>query len=331
MRKNSIDSSSPWTIDFILMCMAIFLLYTSLFMHFSSLHFLGEIAGLEVVKANFRFIPAFVLGMWLIGMLHAYLGDAYKRKHILTYSTFLLALSMLLPLASLADESPLWHLVAGIQGILFGLATTAGITVTIDITASPLRTRTNRLYALFARLGMFIGVLLGVSGWADRQFFSRGEDELYITAGMALLSMLLVLPVVVPFRSPIGISKFNIDRFFLPKAWLPAVSVFLLAFSAGYCPLLLPLLLFAASPLTTLFVRLSHHCQRSTANTTLQLAMDSGVLLGLCALVTDAFGVMDNLDALAGNYFYMAAGLTAVSLLFFLFVTLPYYRRHRVR
>jgi MFS family permease len=310
--------------------MAIFLLYTSLFMHFSSLHFLGTIAAPGVITANFRFIPAFVLGMWLIGVLHAYLGDAYKRKHILTYSTLLLGLSMLLPLAPLPESSLLWQFISGIQGMLFGLATTAGITVTIDITISAQRTRTNKLYASFALAGILVGVAMGVSGWTN-SLFSGGEDELYLTAGIALLSMLLVTPVVVPFRSPIGIRKFNIDRFFLPKAWLPAVSVFLFAFSAGYCPLLLLVLLFAASPLTALFVRLSHHCERSTANTTFQLASDSGVLLGFFTFATDAFGVMNTPEGIADNYLLTVATLTGVALLFFLFVTLPYYRKHRVR
>ena len=53
-------------------------------------------------------------------------------------------------------------LLAAVQGACFGLATTAGITVAIDITTSARRSAGNMVYAWAARLGMLVGVVLGI-------------------------------------------------------------------------------------------------------------------------------------------------------------------------
>ena len=88
--------------------------------------------------------------------------------------------------------------------------------------------------------------------------------------------------VYVPFRAPEGVGLLNLDRFFLPKAWLPAINVCALAIGIGMTTSLLPpytwictvallALAIGVVPLTRMFVKLSHHCQRGTANTTMQV------------------------------------------------------------
>lgn len=79
----------------------------------------------------------------------------------------------------------------------------------------------------------------------------------------------------VAFRAPIGVSLCNMDRFLLPRAWVPAINM-LIAFVPGA---LLPPLMFVRrllvisgigcigvhySPFMKMFVKLSHHYQRGT-------------------------------------------------------------------
>ena len=45
--------------------------------------------------------------------------------------------------------------------------------------------------------------------------------------------------VYVAFRAPIGVSLCNMDRFLLPRAWVPAINMQLIAFVPGA---LLPLM-----------------------------------------------------------------------------------------
>ena len=49
-----------------------------------------------------------------------------------------------------------------VQGISFGMAATAGITLAIDVTNSTFRSAGNVVFSWAARLGMIIGIVLGV-------------------------------------------------------------------------------------------------------------------------------------------------------------------------
>ncbi|MDR0962898.1 MAG: MFS transporter [Mediterranea sp.] len=301
MKKNNTEDERLCTASFIKMCMVELLLFVSVY------------AFLPNLWHRWEMIAAFVGGMFVVGMFHAYLGDAYKRKHILFYSTFLLAGTMVayLLLPRLTDLQ--YVALGGVQGMLFGLATTAGTTVTIDITLTSHRTRGNIIFTLCSRLGMLAG--LGV--------YLLVADELtqiYIAAASALLSALLALGVYVPFRSPIEVPVFSLDRFLLPRAWLPAINMLLPAFAVGVwmpAAVVLPLIIV---PATRMFVHLSQHCQRGTANSTLQLAVDAGFWAGFI------FGELFYLYQ--GVLFMSAAGL---SVLMFVFITYPYYKKKRVR
>lgn len=72
-----------------------------------------------------------------------------------------------------------------------------------------------------------------------------------------------------------------------------------------------------------MFVKLSHHCQRGTANTTHLLATETGIALGIvtaCCLDTDI-----------DRMIHIAQIVAPVTLLFFLFFTYPYYKNKKVR
>jgi len=347
MRKSNIDNL--WSLGFLRICMANFLLFASLYMLFPVLPaVMVSQLGISTGQVGSVFL-VFAAGMLLVGPFHAYLGDAYKRKHVLVYSTFVMLGATIGYL--FVDTFPRLLLLAAVQGGAFGLAATAGITVAIDITSSARRSAGNMTYALAARLGMLVGVGVGI--WL---FQLKGFSMVvYFSVLCSIFSILFALRVYVAFRAPIGMGCCNIDRFLLLRAWLPALNVMLMAFIPGIViPLIkdgdysaiffLVVLVVLTVPLTKIFVKLSQHCQRGTANTTCHLAMETGILIGIavCCFLSsyiEIYSMLENGSNVEKPYFYVDFQLIykvigigiAVALVFYFLLTRPYYKRKRVR
>lgn len=305
--------------------MANFLLYASVYL---ILPLLPSVAyrkmQLPVDESSWLYL-AFAAGMVAAAPFYAYLGDACKRKSVLMGGV-LLMLAVLSGMDFIQDFWQLWVLVL-LLGIGFGWAETAGLTLAIDVSVSSCRSAGNKVFAVSGRIGMLVGATLSL--WLSSFY---GCTVLLLQSQLILLAILyFTARVHVAFRAPIGLPVFSLDRFLLPRAWLPAVNVVLLASVAGMLlaswPLwgmsavlsVLALLTVCIVPLTGIFVKLSHHCQRGTANTTCQLAVDSGMLVGLCmAHHTERVGDTAVFGAVIG-------------LLCFCLLTIPYYRSMRVR
>ena len=215
------------TLNFWRMCTANLLLFISVYMLFPLLPFvMGEQLGVSVGQAGSMFL-VFVVAMFAVGPFHAYLVDEYKRKHVLLYSA-LIMLAAVLGYA-FVDGYTKFLLLAAVQGACFGLATTAGITVAIDITTSARRSAGNMVYAWAARLGMLVGVVLGIGMY--KMYGFRMVTYLSVAAGLA--SIFFASRVYVAFRAPIGVSLCNMDRFLLPRAWIPAINMLADCFCTG--------------------------------------------------------------------------------------------------
>ncbi len=325
MRKNSTDRLM--TLDFWRMCVANLLLFTSVYMLFPVLSFvMPERLGISVPRLGGMFL-VFAAAMFAAGPFHAYLCDEYKRKNVLLYSILVMLAAM--SGYAFADSYVKLLLLALVQGLCFGLATTAGITVAIDITPSARRSAGNMIYAWSARMGMLIGAGTGFLLYHLYGF----RTVVYVAVAAGVLGMYFISRVYVAFRAPIGLNLCSLDRFLLPRAWVPALNMLLIAFVPGIMlPLLyvgdyisfmaLAVLVLLTIPFTRMFVKLSHHCQRGTANTTCYLAMETGLLAGLATAcrLADVF------------LLYHAAGVAALlALFFFVLLTYPYYKRKRVR
>ena len=326
MKESSIDGRML-TPDFGRMCAANFLLFASVYM---LLTVLPMAMGGEVTVIY----PAFLAGMLLAGPFQAYLADAFRRKHVLLLALVGIALTMLAA-PHLNASHYMW--LALVQGACFTLAAGAGNTISIDITLSGHRTSANMLFALCGRVGMVVGMLLGI--WAFVRY--PLADLTYIAAALDGVALLLAAGVYVPFRAPIGVRLCSLDRFWLGRAWLPALNVGILTFAFGMLAVflaalsmewgyvwMLPMLLtvLVVPPLVKMFVKLSHHCQRATGNMTFNLLMDAGLLAGIwmvCYMGSKDEVLIDE-DSLA------IAGLV-VAILLFVIATYPYYKKKRVR
>lgn len=378
-----------WTVHFMRICIANLLLFISLYLLFPVLSLeMADRLGVPIAQTGVIFL-FFTVGMFLIGPFHAYLIDAYKRKHICMFS-FATMIAVTAGYAFVTNMTEL-ILLTTIQGIAFGMAATAGITLAIDVTNSPLRSVGNVSFSWIARLGMIGGVALGV--WLYQSYGFK--NLLYVSVAMGAVGILMVSGVYVPFRAPLVIKLYSYDRFLLLRGWVPAMNLILITFVPGLLislahpflndsvqgyvrhtvpffvgtgvgflfslaltrffflkektlrlviigiglemvalsllkagvSLVIPSIVLGLGlgcvipEFLIMFVKLSYHCQRGTANTTHLLACETGVALGIvaaCCLETNALLFTGHIVA-------------SLALLFFVWITYPYYNKMKVR
>ncbi len=221
-----------WTVHFMRICVANLLLFISLYILFPVLSVeMADRLGVPVAQTGVIFL-FFTLGMFLIGPFHAYLVDAYKRKYVCMFSFA----TMVAATAGYAFVTNITELIllSTVQGLAFGIATTAGITLAIDITNATLRSAGNVSFSWMARLGMIIGIVLGV--WLYQSYSFKNLLSVSVITGAA--GVLMVSGVYVPFRAPIVTRLYSFDRFLLLRGWVPAINMILITFVPG---LLIPL------------------------------------------------------------------------------------------
>lgn len=383
-------ANNLWTIHFMRICIANLLLFISLYMLFPIVPIeMADRLGVPVSLTGAIFL-LLTVGMYVIGPFHAYLVDAYKRKYICAFS-FAVMLAATAGYAFVNDLTQL-SLLCLVQGIAFGMTTTAGITLAIDITNSNLRSLGNVAFSWAARLGMLVGIASGVWLYQSYPF----KTLLYVSVVVGLFGILSVLRVYVPFRAPMVTKLCSFDRFFLPRGWLPAINLMMIAFIPGLMlpvfhyslsmvyigeleipffaivgigflfAVLLARLLFhgertlgvivsglglmilscillqeVPSGITAvllglglglvtpefllIFIKLSQHCQRGTANTTHLLAWETGITLGLAAACY--LSVESSIESI----YHIGRIVAPMALLFFVLITYPYYKKKRVR
>ena len=372
-----------WTVHFMRICVAN-VLFPVLSVE------MADRLGVPVAQTGVIFL-FFTLGMFLIGPFHAYLVDAYKRKSVCIFS-FALLVAATVGYAFVTNITEL-ILLSTVQGLAFGIATTAGITLAIDITNSTLRSAGNVSFSWMARLGMILGIILGV--WLYQSYSFQNLLSVSVITGVA--GILVVSGVYVPFRAPFVTKLYSFDRFLLLRSWVPAINMILITFVPGLLiPLVHPFLndsvlgttgipvpffagvgigylvslflarlffmkektlrlviigigleMLAMSLLNAtasvvapsillglglglimpeflvMFVKLSHHCQRGTANTTHLLASEIGISLGIAATCY--------MDMDTDKMLHVGQMVASIALVFFVIVTYPYYKRKKVR
>ncbi|KAA3954558.1 MFS transporter, partial [Bacteroides ovatus] len=103
-----------------------------------------------------------------------------------------------------------------------------------------------------------------------------------------------------------------------------AISLLNTDISIGISSVLLGLGLgFILPEFLVMFVKLSHHCQRGTANTTHLLATEIGISLGIA---TACYMELDT-----DKMLHTGQIVASIALLFFALITYPYYIKKKVR
>ncbi len=377
-----------WTSHYVRICTANLLLFASLYSLFPVLPIeMAKRFDMTVQQTGSMFLP-FILGLIVIGPFHAYIVDAYKRKTVyMLFSSIVLFATAGYALIANRNEA---FLLMALQGVAFGMATSSGITLSIDMTGTSLREKGNVNGFRMIRLGGVLGVVAG------SVLYAYSSTALFVASGvMGLAGILIVSGLYVPFRAPIVTQYCSFDRFILLRAWILALNVLLIAFVPGMLiPLvhsflkneiafqgitipffafigaggLLSLLLtrfsflreqntrrivlgiflqcsgfalwavhqtaamvgalligcglgIAMPEFLRMFVRVSNHCERGTANTMHLLACEIGICLGMMA----SYRLDTSAIATTGVI------VTISSLLFYLLLARPFYNRKRVR
>ncbi len=383
-----------WTHNFIRIYISNLLLFASLYMLLPVLPiYLVERFDISLAVAG-GILSLFAVSIFFFGPFYSYLIDSFKRKRVclLSYLAVIAILGGYFVVGSLR-----WVVVLRlIQGAFFGIATTMGSTLAIDITHTSKRSEANTCFSWASRLGMILGAMTGLLLYR----YEGLQSVLYASVASGTLGLLFISLIHVAFRAPIGTSLCSMDRFLLPRGWLPALNLILVSFVFGMllttinmytesirmqevtarffillaggfilamiankfafenadirarvvsglvlmgASLLLIItheqslaimtaavlmglgLGLVASEFLLIFVKLSEHCQRGTANTTYLFSWEVGVGLGVatgCYLID-----------ISSYISVFQAGIIAVILALgiYLGVTHPYFLKQKVR
>jgi len=149
-----------WTPSFVRLSLGNLFLFVSLYMLLPVLPVvMGSRLGLPIYWTGSIFL-FFTLGMCIAGPFYNYLIDTYKRKLLALLSFALLGVGTVgYVFVSNFGE---FVLLALLQGVMLGVVTTMIITLAIDISASHCRSAANMAFAWLARLGMILGISVGL-------------------------------------------------------------------------------------------------------------------------------------------------------------------------
>lgn len=161
----------------------------------------------------------FCIGLFLPGCFSSYLLDRYPRKRVCSWSiAALLAVSWVATLSL-----PVWLVVLCrlLQGAAFALFhISLGSTILIDITVSERRDYAAYIYFWTCRFALAVGPAIGIL--ALRPVWWNYLEYLPIVC--AVLAVMLMVRLELPFRAPLRSNVFSLDRFWLPRSG-PLVAV----------------------------------------------------------------------------------------------------------
>ena len=208
-----------WTPEFRRIAVAYLLLFVSFYMLLPMVPFQME-SQLDIpLRDTTLMMLLFVPGMLLVGPLMSYLLDVYRRKSVAMFSFIVMSLVTLGYGFVQAKEE--FMLLCVVHGMAFQMASVAGMTLGIDVTNTLLRNEGNVRLVVSTRLGMLLGVGIGVV--VTRLF--GFTTLLYASILVGLVSILILARMYVPFRAPIEVQKFSSDRFFMWRGVVPALNI----------------------------------------------------------------------------------------------------------
>ena len=307
-----------WHHEFWLLVIADLLLTMSVYMLIplfpqwlmSEQHFTPQQTGLSMA--------AFAVGLYLLGAQCSWLVQRYRRNVVCMWAIIALAVNLLLlgyfsPLVTF----PLVLLHRVCLGAVFGLAQMVlTSTLIIDTCESHQRTEANFGAAWFSRfalsLGPVVGLVLALPAITDllspithhlpiitqhptpitqtpitqhSSPITQTPITLFISALLAMVSMLLISRVTFPFRTPDeSVSFASLDRFFLPSGFALFLNLLIISTCVGMVlSLSLSLMFYALMMGGFLLALLARHFVFSNAE--LKSEVISGLILLLASLI----------------------------------------------
>lgn len=219
-----------WTRDYIFVCIAAFLMSFSFFILVPTLPlYLADTFDIEKAMVGVV-LSCYVVAVLCVRPLAGFVADAFPRKkvYIISYAIFV---ASFLGYFAITSSLVMFILLRVFHGFSFGMLTTAGNTIVIDVMPSSRRGEGLGYYGVTNNLAMAFGPMAGLF------VISSGNYNLLFLTSLVTGTIGLILGSLV--RAPrkeivesTGI-KLSADRFFLKEGIRACFAFFLLAMPYG--------------------------------------------------------------------------------------------------
>ena len=230
---------------------------------------------------------AFGIGLFLFGAFTSYLVQRFRRNMVCVWAVLLMMLCLggFYYLDGSQDDAGNLTLLLVLRvlfGAAFGLAQMVlASTLIIDTSESFQRTEANHAASWFARFSLSLGPMTALIIGPKLGF----PVVLLVAVGCALLAVILILLVHLPFRAPEEhIHSVSLDRFLLPQGFVLYVNFLLVTLAAGLV-LSLPLTLQFYSMMMVGFLMAILAQRFVFREADLKSEVVSGLVLGIAALL----------------------------------------------
>ncbi len=227
MTKNTTPHDSIWTKNFIYAWIANFMMGFAFYLLIPTLpfylidQFKSDTSTIGII------IAAYVIAALLIRPFSGYIVDSFPRKfiYILSFSFFILFYAGYFIVSSIVFVLILRVL----HGFTWGIITTSGNTLALDITPSHKRGQTVGFYGLAINISMALSPVVGIFIYEH-----YGCNALFSTAIIfSTIGLLFALLIQVPKKERKIHSKLSFDRFILLKAIPIGINLLIAAISYG--------------------------------------------------------------------------------------------------
>ena len=227
MESNTTDKL--WTRDYIFVCVAAFLMSFSFFILVPTLPlYLADTFGIGPAMVGFV-LSCYVIAVLCIRPMTGFVADALPRKrvYIVAYAIFALSFTGYF---FITQTLALFILLRIFHGFSFGMLTTAGNTLVIDVMPSSRRGEGLGYYGVTNNLAMAFGPMVGLF------VISLGDYNLLFATSLVTGTIGLILGSLVRApKKPIEKTEFKLsaDRFFLKEGIRACIAFMLLAIPYG--------------------------------------------------------------------------------------------------
>lgn len=227
MESNTTDKL--WTRDYIFVCVAAFLMSFSFFILVPTLPlYLADTFGIGPAMVGFV-LSCYVIAVLCIRPMTGFVADALPRKrvYIVAYAIFALSFTGYF---FITQSLVLFILLRIFHGFSFGMLTTAGNTLVIDVMPSSRRGEGLGYYGVTNNLAMAFGPMVGLF------VISLGDYNLLFATSLVTGTIGLILGSLVRApKKPIEKTEFKLsaDRFFLKEGIRACIAFMLLAIPYG--------------------------------------------------------------------------------------------------
>lgn len=214
MNKIKIEKPKLWSLNFINVCIANFLMACSFNLLMPSIPlYITEYLGVAQSKTGIV-LASYAIALIFVRPFSGFLVDRFPRKrmlligfvgYVLVFFGYFWASTVLL-----------FVLVRFMHGLTWGLSTVSSSTLTIDVVPSERRAEGVGFYATAMNVAMAIGPFIAIHIYQHYSF----QILLWCAIAMGILGILAAALIQAPQRILVKEKEaFTLDRFFLIKGW----------------------------------------------------------------------------------------------------------------